>query len=74
MVLTLVGPSKLGYSKLSLFNPECDFREYMPLRDTTQWTQFQRFGQPAALCKTARTRVSAGRVVARLLARIGQNI
>jgi hypothetical protein len=53
MVITLVGPTKLRYSKMLLFNRECDVREYIPLRDTRQCSRCQRFGHPAALCKAA---------------------
>jgi hypothetical protein len=35
MVITLAGP-KLRHSKMLLFNHECDVREYIPFRDTTQ--------------------------------------
>jgi hypothetical protein len=51
MVITLVGPTKLRHSKMSLFNRECDVGEYIPFRDTTQCSRCQRFGHPAALCK-----------------------
>jgi hypothetical protein len=53
MVITLVGPTKLRYSKMLLFNRECDVREYIPFRDTTQCNRCQRFGHPTALCKAA---------------------
>jgi hypothetical protein len=53
MVITLVGPTKLRHSKMSHFNRECDVREYIPFRDTTQCSRCQRFGHPAALCKAA---------------------
>jgi hypothetical protein len=49
MVITLVGRTKL--SQMLLFNRECDVREYIPFRDTTQCSRCQRFGHPAALCK-----------------------
>jgi hypothetical protein len=51
MVITLVGPTKLRLSKMLLFNRECDIREYIPFRDSTQCSRCQRFGHPAALCK-----------------------
>jgi hypothetical protein len=54
MVITLVGP-KLRYSKRLLFNRECEVREYIPFRDTTQCSRCQHFGHPAALCKAAPT-------------------
>jgi hypothetical protein len=53
MVITLVGPTKLRHSKMSLFNRECDVRDYIPFRDTTQCSRCQRFGHPTALCKAA---------------------
>jgi hypothetical protein len=53
MVSTLVGPTKLRPSKMSLFNRECDVREYIPFRNTTQCSRCQRVGHPAALCKAA---------------------
>jgi hypothetical protein len=51
MVITLVGRTKL--TKMLLFNRECDVREYIPFRDTTQCSRCQLFGHPAALCKAA---------------------
>jgi hypothetical protein len=35
MVITPVGP-KISYFKMLLFNRECEVREYIPFRDTTQ--------------------------------------
>jgi hypothetical protein len=49
MVITVVSRTKL--SKMLLFNRECDVREYIPFRDSTQCSRCQRFGHPAALCK-----------------------
>jgi hypothetical protein len=51
MVITLVDRTKL--TKMLLFNRECDVREYIPFRDTTQCSRCQLFGHPAALCKAA---------------------
>jgi hypothetical protein len=52
MVITLVGP-KLRYFKMGLFNRECEVREYIPFRDTTQCSRCQHFDHPTALCKAA---------------------
>jgi hypothetical protein len=40
-------------TKMLLFNRECDVREHIPFRDTTQCSRCQLFGHPAALCKAA---------------------
>jgi hypothetical protein len=58
MVITLVGRTKL--SKMLLFNRECDIREYIPFRDTTQCSQCQGFGHPLLSAKPPPHAPSAG--------------